>query len=179
MVDLKAELERLLNTLRSLGAIKYCEVKEIFEDNLPQVYGDPTQLEQVFRNLIVNAAHAMELCSRRILTLRLARTENGGVRAVVRDTGEGIPELQLEHIFEPFYTTKEDGRGTGLGLSIVKSVLERHGATLKVESQVNQGTKFVLNFPGHKPVGDDLVQASVTEVGENRTPISHPSPDDR
>ncbi|MCZ6633296.1 MAG: response regulator [bacterium] len=169
-VDLKEELKRLLNMLRPLGAIKYCEVKEIFEDNLPLVYGDPTQLEQVFRNLIVNAAHAMESCSERILTLQLERTENGGVRAVVRDTGEGIPESHLEQIFEPFYTTKEDGHGTGLGLPIVKSVLERHGATIEVESRVNQGTAFVLIFPEHKPVGDDLVQASVTEASENGAP---------
>ena len=147
-LDLRAELEKTLTPLRDLGAVKYCEVVEQFDDVLPRVPGDPAQIEQVFRNLIVNAAQAMEETRKRVLTLGLrASADDMYVEAGIQDTGPGVPEEYLSQIFNPFFTTKPEGKGTGLGLSIVKTVLDRHGASIEVESRVGEGTRFAIRFP--------------------------------
>ncbi len=148
MLDLKEELEKTLLPLTDLGVIKYCRIETDFQPDLPKVAGDPVQIEQLFRNLIVNAAHAMENCKRKVLTLRLQKTEDAQhVIAEIVDTGSGIRAEDLNLIFQPFFTTKPAGKGTGLGLPIVKTIAERHHAKLHVESQVNQGTVFRLMFP--------------------------------
>jgi len=151
-VDLKAELEKTLDSLQHLGVVKYCRLTQDLDESLPAVYGDPVQLQQVFRNLIVNAAQAMEVSEIRDLELSLKVSAAGeAVEAGVRDTGGGIPEENMERIFQPFFTTKPEGKGTGLGLSIVKTILDRHGASLEVESEVGRGTHFRLFFPAFRP----------------------------
>ena len=147
-IHLAEEMERVLTTLGNLGVVKYCEIFRDFADDLPQIHGDRAQIEQVFRNLVVNAAQAMEDSERRDLTLRLWPSPDGGrVEARVCDTGPGIPPECRDRIFQPFFTTKSPGKGTGLGLPIVKTVLNRHRATIEVESAVGEGTCFVLSFP--------------------------------
>jgi PAS domain S-box-containing protein len=146
VLDLVAMLEQTLVPLQGLGAIKYCQVVRAFAQGLPRVQGDPTQLEQVFRNLIVNAVQAMEKTRERVLTLVLQPAAEGQrVEARVADTGSGIAPEHLEHIFQPFFTTKPEG--TGLGLPIVRTILDQHGAAIAVESQVGVGTQFTLSFP--------------------------------
>jgi PAS domain S-box-containing protein len=147
-LDLGVELHKTLESLKGLGVVKYCELVQEIDDALPPVFGDPAQFQQVFRNLIVNAAQAMEKTRVRQLRLALRRAQDGkAVEVRVEDTGPGIPRENLERIFQPFFTTKPEGIGTGLGLSIVKSVLDRHGASLKVESEVGQGTRFLIAIP--------------------------------
>jgi signal transduction histidine kinase len=147
-LDLKTELEKILDTLKPLGVIKYCEIVRDFESGLPRILGDPGQIEQVFRNLIVNAAHALEKTPQRVLTLTLKASPDGRqIEAGVGDTGHGIPPENLEDIFEPFFTTKPEDKGTGLGLPIVKTILDRHHATITVQSLVDEGTRFTLSFP--------------------------------
>ncbi len=148
-LDLKTELQKILDTLKPLGVVKYCKVECDFDDPLPKIQADPAQIEQVFRNLIVNAAHAMEKKPlHRLLTLTLKPSPDGSrLVATVGDTGQGIPSENLEQIFEPFFTTKPEDKGTGLGLPIVKTILDRHDATIDVQSQVDKGTCFTLSFP--------------------------------
>lgn len=147
-IDLGDELEKILDPLRQFGALKYCRVECDIARPLPTVWGDPTQLTQVFRNLIVNAAQAMERSEKRVLTLTLKGSPDGArLEASVADTGPGIPPELRERIFEPFFTTKDEGMGTGLGLAIVKTALERHGATIELRNEEGQGAVFCISLP--------------------------------
>ncbi len=103
-------------------------------------------LEQVVRNLEINAAHAMT--GHGILTLTTKSSEDGShVELSVQHTGHGIPEENLDRIFQPFFTTKEKGKGTGLGMYIVKQIIEQHKGYLRVESRVGQGTTVTIGLP--------------------------------
>ena len=145
-LDLKKEMEETLAYLNPLGIVKYCTVVCDFPDGLPQFKGDPTQIHQLLRNLIINAVHAMEEGQERVLTLTLGAGE-GVVTATVADTGSGIDPEDLKQIFNPFFTTKPEGKGTGLGLPIVNTIVERHGGTIEVESTPGSGTAFYISFP--------------------------------
>ncbi|NWJ40384.1 MAG: response regulator [Geothrix sp.] len=109
------------------------------------IKGDHLQLEQVLMNLAVNARDAMPQGGQ--LTLRTRRTREGRIELEVEDTGQGIPGEALPRIFEPFFTTKAVGQGTGLGLSMVHGIVQTHGGTIAVDSQVGTGTRFTLSFP--------------------------------
>ena len=153
-IDLRREVDGVLDILGNLGVVKYCEISVDATDSLPQIYGDPAQIEQVLRNLIVNAAQAMEDSDRRELAVDLRSSADGArVEARVRDTGSGIPAECLDKIFQPFFTTKSPGKGTGLGLPIVKTILDRHRASVEVESAAGEGTCFILSFPVQKGNG--------------------------
>ena len=115
----------------------------------------PSQINQVFLNLITNAAQAMD-AGREPLS-RSRRAIGGERRAVeVADNGKGIPPEVLPKIFDPFFTTKEIGKGTGLGLSISYKIVEQHGGRIEVESQVGIGTKFTVWLPLQPPVQAEL-----------------------
>ncbi len=109
---------------------------------VPPVRGDEAQLRGAFMNLLRNAREAMPGGGR--VTVR-TRPFEGGVEALVEDTGGGIPPGDLTRIFEPFYSTKE--RGTGLGLAFTQQVFESHGGVIRCESAVGRGTVFVLRLP--------------------------------
>jgi two-component system NtrC family sensor kinase len=114
--------------------------------SVPLVNVDVAQMQEVFMNLILNAAQAME--GKGILTTITRITPDGdSVEVEIRDTGPGIPEDHLDKIFEPFYTTKEIGRGTGLGLSITYGIVERHHGRIWVESELGRGTSFFVRIP--------------------------------
>ena len=122
-----------------LGNIK---INNQIDPNIPHIQADQRQLEEIFFNLIVNACHAIpnggELQIRSVIY---------GTRITVeiKDTGSGISQDQMKHLFEPFYTTKGD-KGTGLGLYITKQLVERNGGKISVSSKPNQGTLFTLEF---------------------------------
>jgi signal transduction histidine kinase len=110
--------------------------------------GDANQFQQCFLNLIFNAISAMpnggelHVISEPYKAQKKACIE-------IRDTGYGIPEEALDHIYDPFFTTKEAGEATGLGLSIVYGVVKNHGGNIKVNTKAGEGTSFILNFPTH------------------------------
>jgi two-component system NtrC family sensor kinase len=122
-----------------------------FSPNLPKIWGDANQLEQVFLNLISNAKDAMERSDRkRELTITTSLLHHNGwndIEILVRDTGTGIPQDDVEKIFEPFFSTKEVGKGTGLGLSICYGIIEAHGGRIEVESNLEEGTTFRVMLP--------------------------------
>ncbi|MFZ5471614.1 MAG: ATP-binding protein [Myxococcota bacterium] len=111
---------------------------------VPRVAAVKGNLVQVFVNLVTNACHAMQPGGRVVLA---TRREEDEVVVGVTDNGTGIDPAHRERIFEPFFTTKPDGKGTGLGLSIVANIVEKHGGRIEVESEVGQGTTFVIRLP--------------------------------
>jgi signal transduction histidine kinase len=114
---------------------------------LPPIDAFSGQLNQVWMNLLVNAAQAV---SGKGGEVRVStRVEDDSVIIAVEDTGGGIPPEHLNRIFDPFYTTKPVGEGTGLGLSISFGIVERHGGTIKVDTRLNEGTTFTVTLPIH------------------------------
>ena len=125
-----------------------------FSENLPNIICQPGKLNQVFMNIITNAAHAtMETDlsrSERIVSVRTRLVNDEGeqfIQVDITDNGAGMTEQTKSQIFNPFYTTKEVGQGTGLGLSIVKGILDDHNATIEINSEIGKGTTFLLSFP--------------------------------
>ena len=114
----------------------------------------PSQINQVFQNLITNAAQALPATGGKI-TLK-TRDEAGGVAVEVADNGKGIPPEVLPKIFDPFFTTKEAGKGTGLGLSISFKIVEQHGGRITVASDVGKGTRFTVWLPLKPPAEAEL-----------------------
>ncbi len=154
-IDLAGELDRIVSTLGHLGVVKYCQIERDFDPMLPPVSGDPAQIEQVFRNLIVNAAQAMEDSTRKELKLSLKpSTDHRAVEAVVYDTGGCIAAEHMDQIFQPFFTTKSEGKGTGLGLPIVKTIVDRHRGSIDVTSEVGRGTRIAVQLPSHSFSGE-------------------------
>jgi signal transduction histidine kinase len=126
------------------------EVTLALADELPKVSGIRAQLHQVLINLITNAIHSLPPAGGKV-TMSTALLENGrSVQVRVSDSGVGISPLDRDRVFEPFFTTKKDGKGTGLGLSIVKNIVEGHGGTVAFESQMGEGTTFVVTLPIQK-----------------------------
>jgi len=115
--------------------------------NIPAVTCSPSQLNQVFLNLVNNAAQAYEPGTGGVIMLSTRRVDAEHVAVEVQDNGKGIPPEALPKIFDPFFTTKEVGKGTGLGLSISYKIIQSHGGTISVASTVGVGTKFTVVLP--------------------------------
>jgi len=135
--------------LRSTINIVWNEIK--YKATLKKEFGEiprtrcyPQQMNQVFMNLLVNAAHAIE--QQGSITVR-SWEEDGYVCVSVADTGQGIPEANLNRIFEPFFTTKEVGKGTGLGLSITYDIVKKHHGEITVRSEPGKWTEFTVRIP--------------------------------
>jgi two-component system NtrC family sensor kinase len=116
------------------------------QPDLPPARADAAQMQQVFVNIIMNAAEAMEGEGTLTISTRSLPADRH-VEVSFTDTGCGIPEESLGHLFEPFFTTKEVGRGTGLGLSVSHGIVESHGGTIRVTSRIGEGTTFVVCLP--------------------------------
>ena len=146
--DLRTGLDSTLNVVSN--EIKYrADVVKDYGD-LPQVRCLPSQLNQVFMNLLVNAAQATPENTRGTITLRCG-TESAGVWVEVSDTGTGIPAENLKRIFDPFFTTKPVGKGTGLGLSLAYGIVQKHGGLIDVMSEFGVGTTFRISLPIEPP----------------------------
>lgn len=147
------DVNNIIKTSLVLAKNEYKYVAAVATDlgAVPAIDGNLPDLSQMFVNLIVNAAHAIED--------RFGRDANAGhisittqtlgdrVRICIRDNGCGIPEEIRHKIFDPFFTTKEVGRGTGQGLSIVHNVVQRHQGKIQLESEVGSGTTFIIELP--------------------------------
>ena len=140
--DLHKGIDSTLNIVNNEIKYKAKVVKEY--GTLPEIECLPSQLNQVFMNLLVNASHAIE--SQGTITVRTGSDENN-LWVSVSDTGSGIAPENLKRIFEPFFTTKPVGKGTGLGLSLSYGILQKHGGRLEVESELGRGTTFRVVLP--------------------------------
>ena len=115
-------------------------------DDVPMIHCDPAQIEQVLLALVMNALDAMPRGGNLLLRTR-SLPQSRQVELQVRDDGMGIPPELLPRLFEPFLTTKETGKGVGLGLAISKTIVERHGGQIEVESKPGRGTTFYVFLP--------------------------------
>lgn len=136
----------LENTIKiANNQLKYkVQLHRDFPENLPEVYCQPMQLNQVFLNLLVNAAQAIEEQGDVYLS---ATADDNELRLAFRDTGCGIAPENLKRLFEPFFTTKPVGSGTGLGLSLSWSIVQKHHGRIEVSSTVGVGTTFTVILP--------------------------------
>ena len=162
----KANIQEALQNVLDLVSYEFeldrIHIQNNIDHNLPPIQADQRQLEEILFNLIVNACHAMgkgggELTISSSCYSRASgnpstldpRSKRSGmtdkVILEIADTGSGIPQEHLKHLFEPFHTTKGD-KGTGLGLYITKQLVERNGGKISVKREERQGTSFVLEL---------------------------------
>jgi len=141
--DLHGGLDSTLNIARSTFKHHCTLVKRYGE--LPHIHCIPSQLNQVFMNLVVNAAQAIEGSGE--ITVTTARVGGDSVRVSIADTGKGISPEGLRRLFEPFYTTKPVGEGTGLGLTLSREIVQRHRGQIEVSSELGKGTVFTVTLP--------------------------------
>ena len=119
-------------------------------DQLPALQVDKGGIQQVLLNLFLNSIQAMPHGGELKVVIRLSKALNEGIVDVV-DTGDGIAPEHLEHVFDPFYTTRKGGEGTGLGLSVSYSIIEKHGGRIEVQSRQGEGTTFSIFLPFERP----------------------------
>jgi len=146
--DLHRGIESTFNIVNNEVKYKADVVRDFGE--LPEVECLPSQLNQVFMNLLVNAAQAMPDGRRGTITVR-TRAEPDAVHLQFADDGCGIPSDSLKRIFDPFFTTKPVGKGTGLGLSLSYGIVERHHGSIWAESELGHGTLFHVRLPLRQP----------------------------
>ena len=145
--NLEEGLESTLNVVWNELKYKADVVKDY--GNIPEIECIPSQLNQVFMNLLVNAAQAIS--DHGTITIR-TRTVDQNVCIEISDTGQGIPPTKISRIFDPFFTTKPVGQGTGLGLSISHGIIRKHNGQISVQSVPGKGTTFTITLPIHNNV---------------------------
>jgi len=144
--DLHKGLDSTLNIINN--ELKYhCTVHKQYGE-IPEIYCLPSQLNQVFMNLLINAAHAID--TKGDIHISTGCTEPN-VWVEIRDNGKGIAPENLPRLFEPFFTTKPVGKGTGLGLSVSQNIVRKHGGKIEVTSQPGQGSRFRVWLPIRPP----------------------------
>lgn len=163
-VDINRALEETVSFVEHQLHINQMQLTVDLSPNLPVLFGNQGQLQQVFTNLIINAMHASKPGATIAISSRYspALGEFGGaVELQFIDQGSGIPKENLKKIFEPFFTTKEIGKGTGLGLSVSYGIIKDHGGEISVQSSVGKGTTFTIVLPIQKvpPKADTVGQA--------------------
>jgi two-component system NtrC family sensor kinase len=166
--DLRVGLDSTLNVVHNEIKYRADVVRDYGE--LPQIRCLPSQLNQVFMNLLVNAAQATPEGAHGTITIRCG-TRAGGVWVEVADTGSGIPEENLKRIFDPFFTTKPIGKGTGLGLSLSYGIVQKHGGHIEVASTLGAGTRFRILLPVEPPE-PDARDAQIVAAANPRLPAS-------
>jgi signal transduction histidine kinase len=147
-IDARPIIEDSLRIVEAQAAEQDIKIAVVEQEEVPEIMGDPEFLRSVFNNLFINAVQAMGQEGGN-LSVRLSPDDDlEFVRIEVTDTGSGIPQENLEKIFEPYFSTKETG--TGLGLAIVQKVVELHDGTITAESVEGEGTKFTVRLPKAK-----------------------------
>jgi signal transduction histidine kinase len=163
--DVNAGIDKTLNIARNIVKHK-AEVRKFYGE-LPKVECSPSKINQVFLNLITNAAQAIEEQGEIVISTKVKDDQH--VVISISDTGCGIPAENLDKIRDPFFTTKEVGTGTGLGLSIVDEIIRSHGGELQIESKPGKGSTFSVILPIRQPAAlpeeaDDADAAAAFDV---------------
>ncbi|MCX8069330.1 MAG: ATP-binding protein [Thermodesulfovibrionales bacterium] len=142
MANLNSCIDNTLNII--WNELKYkVEIKKEYGD-IPNIFCNPAELNQVFMNIILNASQAID--TKGIITIK-TWTDEKSVYISIQDNGCGIEEEKIPKIFEPFFTTKEVGKGTGLGLSISYDIIKKHDGDISVTSKIKEGSTFVIRLP--------------------------------
>jgi signal transduction histidine kinase len=145
LVDVSKEVDEVLGLVGYELKLDKIEFRKEIDDNIPNLFVDRKQFQEVLFNLIRNAGQAIGDKGR--ITV-FVREEDGVVHIDIQDTGSGISEDKVKQLFNPFFTTKDPGKGTGLGLFIVRQVVEKNGGHISLkETKIGEGTTFRLEFP--------------------------------
>ena len=142
-LELLPTLEESIDLILFQARTQKVEIRRVFPEGSLPVLGDKSQLKQLFLNLLLNAVQAMPAGG--TLTVEALRKEGTKAVVAVADTGDGIPDENMDRIFDPFFTTKKGG--TGLGLSICYNIVKSHGGDIEVKSRVGQGTTILVSLP--------------------------------
>jgi two-component system NtrC family sensor kinase len=146
LISINDIAEKSLSIIERQALFQNIKIKKTYTSNLPKIVADSAQLQQVFMNVIINAAEAME--GNGILALSTSLSRDGTcIEVKFSDTGHGIMEEDKKRLFEPFFTTKEVGKGTGLGLAISYSIIQKHHGTIDVKSELGKGSTFTVKLP--------------------------------
>jgi len=159
--SVNAVLAECLSLVENQAQFHNIEVVKDWNGSTPEVVIDPSQMQQVFINLLINAAEAMDGGGRLAISTWFDPI-NQLVEIEFADTGHGIDAQNLERIFDPFFTTKEVGHGTGLGLAISYGIVREHDGTISVDSAVGKGSTFTVQLP--VKAGAGAVEIAETEV---------------
>lgn len=150
-VNINDVISHSLNIVKNKADFFNIKIVTNFDDFLSKVRADSSQLQQVFLNLIMNAADAIEGKGTITMSTRNIRDNSGDwVEIEFRDTGPGIDDENLAKIFEPFFTTKPVGKGTGLGLAVSHGIIQEHGGSISVKTKRGEGTSFFIKLPAYK-----------------------------
>jgi two-component system NtrC family sensor kinase len=143
--DVHTLLEKTLSLVEKQAPFQNIQIRKEFKPEIPQLLIDGDQIQQVFMNILLNAADAMGANGGR-LTIRTDLNDSTAEIAFT-DTGVGIAKEHLPRLFDPFFTTKQTGKGTGLGLAISYGIVRSHNGDIKVESEVGKGSTFRIKLP--------------------------------
>ncbi len=144
--DVNKVLERTLAMVENQALFQNVRITKSPCPSLPRILMDVSQIQQVFTNIILNSAEAMEGNGELAVTTGIS-DDNEHIAIEFRDTGCGIPPENLDKVFDPFFTTKEVGQGTGLGLAVSHGIIAKHKGSIEVKSDVGKGTTFVIKLP--------------------------------
>ena len=150
--DVGRIVEDTVRLLRYDRRARGVQVSAELDPGLPKTMLIEHQLQQVFVNVMINALDAMG--GRGTLTVRGWRAD-GMIEVAITDTGVGMRPEQIQHVFEPFYTTKAGRKGTGLGLAVSYNIIQRHGGAIRVQSEAGKGATFVVSLPIRGPDGEN------------------------
>ena len=152
-LDVHETIDKTLSLIQTESGISNIKIHRNFDPSVLKVMADENGLMHVFMNLIRNARDAMSGGGRLEIATSV-EPENGSVNIVFSDNGEGIREENLEHVFEPFFTTRDPGEGTGLGLSIAYETVRRIGGDISITSVEGNGTVVTVTLPANAANGE-------------------------
>jgi len=141
----------LIALIEPQATVQNIMISKELKSDLPQVKVDTQQLHQALMNIILNSLEAMPQGGKLKVRSRYDQRDEA-IKIEITDTGYGIPEENLPYLFEPFFSSKPEGKGIGLGLSIVYEVIDEHNGSIEVESEVDKGTTFIIKLPIHKEI---------------------------
>jgi len=144
LIDMEKLLQEVVGFLSREASHRNVNINFDFPEDLPPIESDRGQLQQVFLNIINNAIAAVDDGGR--IDIEAAAVRGKAVNIAITDNGKGIPPDNLKNIFEPFFSTKGEF-GTGLGLSITRDIINKLGGEIYVESELGEGTRFIITFP--------------------------------
>lgn len=165
MKDINDAIKRTLFLLERQTLFHNINIDLRLADDLPKIPVDIQQINHLLMNIIINAGQAMEGDGDLEIETR-GDDETGMIRIRIADTGPGIPPNVLPHIFEPFYSTKDEGEGTGLGLSLAYSIVKEHGGMIEAKNRLEGGTEFVIELPTARKRNGETVVTVEEEAGE-------------
>jgi two-component system NtrC family sensor kinase len=157
-VNINSLTENTIAMVRNQAKFHNIKFNLNFDESIPQIPTDPSQLQQVFINLLINAADAMNERGQVTVATRVSSDTASGKKYIeveFTDSGPGIPEEHLGRVFEPFFTTKPVGKGTGLGLAVSYGIIKKHGGNIFVRSEMGRGASFFVRLPVESDLAGD------------------------